>query len=216
MKPNEKSDLIQLYEDRFAVMGYDMRTIGWKGREDQQLRFDILCDVADLSGKSVCDIGCGFGDLYDYLGRRFAGVRYTGIDLVPSLIEKARELHPAADFRAFDILENSLGERFDYFLLSGALNYRVEDNMTLTRDMLAAMFELADEGVAVNFLTSYVNYEHPRNFHHQPEAVLSLARSMTRWVTIRHDYPLWEFTLFMYKNPRGSLPLLPAVSPSNP
>jgi SAM-dependent methyltransferase len=214
MTPDEKHALIQLYEDRFAVMGYDMRTIGWKGREDQQLRFDILCDVGDLSGKRVCDIGCGFGDLYDYLSRRFAGVRYTGIDLVPSLIEKARELHPSADFRAFDILEHALGERFDYFLLSGALNYRVEDNMTLTRDMLAAMFELADEGVAVNFLTSYVNYEHPRNFHHSPEAVFSLARSMTRWVTIRHDYPLWEFTLFMYKNPRGSL--LPAASPSHP
>jgi trans-aconitate methyltransferase len=211
MKRDEKNALIQLYEDRFAAMGYDMRTIGWKGREDQQLRFEILCDVGDLSGKSVCDVGCGFGDLHDYLGRRFAGVRYTGIDLVPSLVEKARELRPGVDFRVRDILEDGLDERFDYFLLSGALNYRVAENMTLTRDMLAAMFELADEGVAANFLTSYVNYEHPRNFHHTPEAVFAVARSMTRWVTIRHDYALWEFTLFMYKNPRGSV--VPAASP---
>jgi SAM-dependent methyltransferase len=204
MKPDEKHALIQLYEDRYAAMGYDMRTIGWKGHEDQQLRFDILCDVGDLSSKRVCDVGCGFGDLYDYLGRRFDGVRYTGIDLVPSLVEKARELRPGIDFRTCDILQDGLADRFDYFLLSGALNYKVEANMTLTRDMLAAMFERADEGIAVNFLTSYVNYEHPRNFHHNPEAVFTLARSMTRWVTIRHDYPLWEFTLFMYKNPRGS------------
>jgi len=204
MRPEEKQALIQLYEDRFAVMGYDMRTIGWKGREDQQLRFDILGDVGDLSGKSICDVGCGFGDLYDYLGRRFHGVRYTGIDLVPSLVEKARERHADVDFRTCDILAGGLAERFDYFVLSGALNYKVENNMSLTRDMLAAMFELADKGVAVNFLSSYVNYEHPRNFHHSPEAVFGLARSMTRWVTIRHDYPLWEFTLFMYKNQRGS------------
>ena len=206
MRPEEKQALIQLYEDRFAVMGYDMRTIGWKGREDQQLRFDILGDVDDMSGKSVCDVGCGFGDLYDYLGRRFEGVRYTGIDLVPSLVEKARELHPGVDFRTCDIVAGGLAERFDYFLLSGALNYRVEDNMSLTRDMLAAMFDLADEGVAVNFLSSYVNYEHPRNFHHSPEAIFGLARSMTKWVAIRHDYPLWEFTLFMYKNQRRSNP----------
>jgi len=123
---------------------------------------------------------------------------------VPSLVEKARELHPGVDFRTCDIVAGGLAERFDYFVLSGALNYKVEDNMSLTRDMLSAMFELADEGVAVNFLSSYVNYEHPRNFHHSPEAVFGVARSMTKWVTIRHDYPLWEFTLFMYKNQRGS------------
>jgi SAM-dependent methyltransferase len=212
MRRDEKNALIQLYEDRFAAMGYDMRTIGWNGRADQGLRFEVLCDVADLSGRSVCDVGCGFGDLYDYLASRFRGVTYTGIDLAPSLVGKARELHTGADFRVHDILEQRLTERFDYFLLSGALNYRFAENMKLTRDMLALMFELADEGVAANFLTSYVNYEHPRNFHHNPEAVFALARSMTRWVTIRHDYPLWEFTLFMYKHPRGAA--LPPASPS--
>src|SRR5215208_3309536 len=110
MKPEEKHALIQLYEDRFAVMGYDMRTIGWKGREDQLLRFEILCDVGDLSGKRVCDVGCGFGDLHDFLARRFSSTHYTGIDLVPSLVEKARELHPAVDFRTCDILEGGLSE----------------------------------------------------------------------------------------------------------
>jgi SAM-dependent methyltransferase len=214
MKQDEKNALIQLYEDRFAVMGYDLRTIGWKGREDQALRFEVLCDIADLTGKRVCDIGCGFGDMYDYLSSRFGRVAYTGIDLAPSLVEKARELHPGVDFRVRDILEDRLTDRFDYFLLSGALNYRFADNMKLTRDMLALMFELADEGVAVNFLTSYVNYEHPRNFHHNPEAVFALARSMTRWVTTRHDYGLWEFTLFMYKHPRGAS--VPTSRPSTP
>jgi SAM-dependent methyltransferase len=204
MKRGERDALIQLYEDRFAVMGYDMRTLGWKGREDQALRFEILCDVGDLTGKRLCDVGCGFGDMHKYLVSRFGRVAYTGIDLAPSLVEKARELHPGVDFRVQDILDDRLTERFDYFLLSGALNYRFADNMTVTRDMLALMFELADEGVAVNFLTSYVNYEHPRNFHHSPETVFTLARSMTPWVTIRHDYPLWEFTLFMYRNPRSS------------
>jgi SAM-dependent methyltransferase len=212
MNRDEKAALIQLYEERFAAMGYDMRTLGWKGREDQTLRFEVLCDVADLAGRRVCDVGCGFGDLYEYLGSRFGRVTYTGIDLAPSLVEKARERHPGIDFRVQDILADRLTERFDYLLLSGALNYRLADNMKLTRDMLGHMFELADEGVAVNFLTSYVNYEHPRNFHHSPEAVFTLARSLTRWVTIRHDYALWEFTLYMYRNPRGSF--APSVSPS--
>ena len=169
-------------------------------------------ELLQVCGDSFAGQGVGFGGWFSpvalHVDRASVdspdGVRYTGIDLVPSLVDKARELPAGVDFRTCDILAGGLAERFDYFVLSGALNYKVEDNMSLTRDMLGAMFELAGEGVAVNFLTSYVNYEHPRNFHHSPEAVFGLARSMTRWVTIRHDYPLWEFTLFMYKNQRGS------------
>jgi SAM-dependent methyltransferase len=212
MKPAEKNALIRLYEDRFARMGYDMRTIGWAGRADQALRFEVLCDVADLTGKRVCDVGCGFGDMYGYLASRFGRVTYTGFDLAPSLIEKAHELYPGVDFRVRDILDERLTERFDYFLLSGALNHPVADNMKLTRDMLALMFAQADEGVAVNFLSSRDGEPSP-SFCHEPTDVLSVARSLTRWVTIRHDYALSEFTLFLYKNPRGAI--VPPASPGN-
>src|SRR5262245_65308735 len=67
MMPEDRTALVRLYEDRFREMGEDIRTLGWKNREEQNLRFKILCDVGDLSGASVCDVGCGFGDLLDYL-----------------------------------------------------------------------------------------------------------------------------------------------------
>jgi SAM-dependent methyltransferase len=203
IQPEEKRSLVSLYEDRYAEMGEDVRTLGWKSREDQRLRFQVLCDIGDLSGRRVCDVGCGFGDLHDYLRTRFGEVRYSGLDLSPSLVARARERHPGVAFRVQDILEEP-PERADYFLLSGALNYRFSDNMQLTRDMLAVMFERADEGVAVNFLTSYVNFQQPHNFHHSPEAVFALARTLTRWVSLRHDYPLWEFTVYLYRGPRAA------------
>jgi hypothetical protein len=65
--------------------------------------------------------------------------------------------------------------------------------------MLGKMFALASKGVAVNFLSSYVNYEHERNFHYSPEEIFRMARRFTKWVKLRHDYPLWEFTLYMYR-----------------
>jgi SAM-dependent methyltransferase len=204
---DEKQALVRLYEDRYAEMGEDIRTLGWKSHADQRLRFQVLCDIGDLSGRRVCDVGCGFGDLYDYLCTRFGSVRYTGVDLSPSLVQRAQARHPGIAFRVQDILEQP-PEPADYFLLSGALNYRFADNMKLTREMLALMLERAEEGVAVNFLSSYVNYQQPHNYHHSPEAVFALARSLTPWVSLRHDYPLWEFTLHMYRGPRaaGTLP----------
>lgn len=203
MNDDDREAIIRLYEGRFAEMGRDVRSLGWKSVEDQLLRFQVLADIDDLNGRSVCDVGCGFGDLLPYLRRRFGAVHYEGVDITPSFVEKASELHPGVTFHCLDITKDALERRFDYFLLSGALNFRVPDNEAWTRAMLRTMWDLSDRGVAVNFLTSYVNFERPQNYHHQPGEVLAWARELTRWATIRHDYPLWEFTLFMYREPRG-------------
>ena len=203
MNPADKKALISLYENRYAQMGYDVRTIGWRDRHDQELRFKVLCDIGDLSGSSICDVGCGFGDLLGYLGDHFGAFKYTGVDLSPSLVEKARQLHPSNDFQCVDIVEEGLAGRFDYFLLSGALNFRMEDNWRLTTDLLTLMFRLANKGVAANFISTYVNYQKPHNYHHSPEQVFSFARGLTKWVVLRHDYPLWEFTIYLYKEPQS-------------
>jgi SAM-dependent methyltransferase len=206
VREDEKAGLIKLYEDRYAQMGYDVRTVGWGSRDDQRLRFKVLCDIADLAGTSICDVGCGFGDLADYLAERFGGVSYTGVDLSPSLVAKARERHPALEFHCLDLLQEPFERTFDYVLLSGALNYRVEDNLGLTTAMLERMYGLARRGVGANFLTSYVNFERPYNFHHAPGDVIGAARRLTRWVALRHDYPLWEFTVHLYRESPESHP----------
>jgi trans-aconitate methyltransferase len=203
MTPLDREALIKLYEDRYAQIGHDVRTLGWHGKEDQELRFKMLCDIADLSGASICDVGCGFGDLIEYLRNRFGDFKYTGVDISPSLAQKARELHPEYEFRCIDLLKHKFVDHFDYFILSGALNFRMADNWKLTTDLLRLMFNLANKGVAVNFLSTYVNYQQEHNYHHSPEEVFSFARSLTKWVTLRHDYPLWEFTLYLYKETQG-------------
>jgi trans-aconitate methyltransferase len=170
---------------------------------DQQLRFRVLCDVADLRGASICDVGCGLGDLVDYLQARFGEVSYTGIDISPSLVRKAAELHPDREFVCMNMAEAPLPTA-DYFLLSGALNFRVHDNEALTQAMLRKMFAAARRGVAANFLSTYVNFQRPHNYHHSPEAVFSFARTLTRWVTLRHDYPLWEFSIYLYKESQAA------------
>jgi trans-aconitate methyltransferase len=200
MREEDKEALVKLYEDRYRELGHDVRTLGWHGREDQELRFSVLCDIGDLSGASICDIGCGFGDLLPYLRTRFTDFTYTGVDISPSLVAKARELHPEHRFHCVDILGDDFSEQFDYFLLSGALNFRVTDNMKLSAGMIERMFSLAQRGVAVNFLTSYVNFQREHNFHHSPEEMFGFARTLTRWAALRHDYPLWEFTLYLYRD----------------
>jgi len=208
MRPDDKTRLIDLYEGRWKVHGPGVKTLGWTGPEDQHLRFDVLATIGDLRGKKICDVGCGFGDLLPFLENRFTRIEYTGIDLVASLVEEARRRHAGKRFLCLDILEDPFDERFDYFLLSGALSFRITDNMAHTQAMMRRMFDLCDEGVGVNFLSSYVNFEREHNYHHRPEELFSFSKTLTNWVSLRHDYPLWEFTIFLYKRPQKPISLV--------
>ena len=201
MKSNEKEALIQLYESRYVDLGYDVKALGWGSLESQLLRFKVLGEIANLSGTSVCDIGCGFGDFYPYLIQTFGEVNYTGVDIGGKLIEEAYCQHPDAKFTVCDILQTPLNQTFDYTFCSGALNYKIADNLSYIEKMLEKMFSFSVRGVAVNFLSSYVDFENKKNFHLPPEIAFKIGRKLSRYVTIRHDYPLYEYTLYIYHEP---------------
>jgi ubiquinone/menaquinone biosynthesis C-methylase UbiE len=203
MNSTERAALSHLYESRFAALGRDVRALGWKNSADQRLRFGVLCDIGDLRGASICDVGCGFGDLIPYLNGRFGNFSYTGVDITPSFIVEASRLYPEHCFVCSDIQDFAPDNEFDYFLLSGALNWRVQNNWSMTTAVIRLLFERCRKGVALNVLTSYVNFEHPANYHHSPERLFTFARQLTPWVTLRHDYRLWEFTIYLLREPTG-------------
>lgn len=205
LTPEDKQALQALYGDRYKAKGRSHETVGWGSKKDQLLRFEVLMRGLELKGKSVLDVGCGLGDLVPFLDERTGGdYEYLGVDLSEPLIEDAKLSFGGKrrEFRVCDIAEANL-PRHDIVLLSGALNFRVADNEGYSRDMLSRMFELSRECAASNFLTSYVDrQDQVKNYHYSPEAMFGYAKSLTRWVALHHDYPLWEFTLQLSRNPK--------------
>jgi len=203
----ERDKLFRHYETRFQEHGYSYKTLGWGSVETQRLRFQVLADIADLSGRSVCDVGCGFGDLNSYLTSRFGDTKYHGVDLSQVLLDEAAMRHPEATFERRDVLANPLQpESFDYVMASGLLNFKQESHFDYLRKMVEVLYAACSRGLAVNFLSSYVDYELEKDFHFAPEEAFTMARKLTRWVTLRHNYPLYEFTLYLYRNPVPSKP----------
>ncbi len=198
----ERLKVTGLYERRYQQYGYSHKTVGWGSEKDQILRFDMLCRGLDLRGKSILDVGCGLGDLVPYLEAHTKGdFSYTGVDIAPSFIESAQEKFNESNVQFICNEMTSLPEdkQYDVTLLSGALSYRIDDNIAYTEYVLAKLLRITRETVAVNFLSSYVDYEAEKNFHYSPEDMFSYAKKLTPWVSIYHDYPLWEFTLQLHQ-----------------
>jgi hypothetical protein len=139
-------------------------------------------------------------------------VKYTGYDISLKLIGIAKERHPEATFEVKDILEGSSNKKFDYVVSSGVLNTRLSDNEEVLKRMIIECFELCNIGVAVNMMSNYVDYlavnmmsnyvdyQGESLFYYSPEKVFTFCKTLTRRVTLRHDYMPYDFTVYFYKD----------------
>jgi SAM-dependent methyltransferase len=194
--------VLDFYAQRWEQYGYDTRSLGIGSRESQEIRFATLTQIADLQGASILDVGCGFGDLHDFLERKGISVRYAGLDIQPAFIEEARKRHPNDAFTCAGIEEFPSGARFDFVFVSGSFNVKFRDDQEAwVFRMLRKMFSMAERGVGINLLSTYYDPGHYRDdmFYCSPERAFTEAQAITRRVTLRHDYLPHDFTLYLYR-----------------
>ncbi len=151
MKINEQHRLIQDYNQRFGRYGYHPKTLGW-GKERHRLRYHILLNHWKLSGQSLLDFGCGFGDMFGYCKSKNLDVKYSGIDINPTLIGEGKLHYPEANLTVADPLSSDIGTTFDIILASGLFNTKFEDNMCFARECFDFFAKTSTQGFAANFL----------------------------------------------------------------
>lgn len=190
----------QRYTERYETFGYSPRTLGWGKQGRQALRFSVLTGIGDLQGKSVLDVGCGFGDLYSFLTARGWTGHYVGIDLVSVLVEEGKKRFPDAELLVGDFEEQIFDEPFDYVIASGIFNFRLtqEDNWAYIMRTLEKMLAIASLGVGVDFMTSWVDFQDPIAFHTDPCILVQNIRNLTRRFALRQDYMPYEYALYLY------------------
>ncbi|HUQ86865.1 MAG TPA: methyltransferase domain-containing protein [Vicinamibacterales bacterium] len=205
MDARDRDRIVGRYNERLAQFGHDPRTLASGPSERHDLRFSILKQAGIESGMSVLDVGCGFGDFYGWLRQQGIDARYTGADINPALVEIAKANHPDAAFVVADLQVEDLRTRFDFVVSSSAFNLKLDatDNYAFAADMLARAYAIADRGVAFDFLSSYVDFTGDGAFHYQPERIFEIAKRLTKRVTLRHDYPLFEFCVYLYPDFEG-------------
>ncbi len=196
-------DLAQHYRALFRLHGDTPQSAQWSDRATQYRRFEILAEIGDISGKKILDFGCGTGEFASFLAARKVEVQYTGVDIVPEMLEFAQQKYPHFRFGNFEEFKT---ENFDYIFISGVFNNAIADNRGFYRQQLSECFTLAQEGMAFNMLSTHVDFLSEGLFYEDPAVVLDFAkRKLSPFVTLRHDYRVkpgvipFEFTVYVYR-----------------
>jgi len=204
------SNLIELskiyYEEKFETYGDSPQGVNWRDAKTQELRFKELLGLGRLEGNTIHEVGCGLAHLYDYINKIGINTNYIGTDISNTMIAGARQrLGVGVSLYSTNILDLNREEVIaDYVVSSGLFSVKGEARdvewWSFVSAMIKRMFELCNKGIGFNLMTSYVDYKEPHLFYKSPAEVFDFCmEELGKRVVLKHDYPLWEYTVYVYK-----------------
>ena len=206
-KPYQQQVVVDFFRLHVELFENDWRALGWQSRDTQFRRFAVLAQVGPLEHTRVLDVGCGLGDLYTYLQAQRLPIDYTGYDLLPEMVTRARRRHPRVRFEVRDVLQGLGEERFDYILSSGAFNVNFGDNLRAVQHVLRQLVAHCNRAVAINFIKWSTGASNDPIFHYyDARAMLAFGQTLCPRVQLREDYLPNDFTLYLYPDATSASP----------
>jgi SAM-dependent methyltransferase len=198
-------------ERNLEVHGEGWGAVGYKSALEARQRYTTMLGVVREPDEpvSVLDVGCGLAHLLDFVEsiEPRPDIRYTGIDISEEFIDRATRRRPDADLRLVDILavDAELGS-FDYVILNHLFNWRGELAfdvwMKYWEQMLAAAWARCTRGIAFNAMSKIVDWERDDLFHLPLDTMAAfVSRELSRSFVVHHDYPAYEYTVYVYREP---------------
>ena len=194
----------EYYDAKLREHGATPAGADWNSQASQELRFQQLEYLwHGQPDASLLDYGCGYGALGNYIRTRGHRGAYIGFDVSPSMVDAARtHLVSLAECSATTRLDEV--PPVDFAIASGVLNVKQGAS---DEAWLAYVYEVIEElaargtrGFAFNALTRYSDVEKRRAdlYYADPlELFERCKRQYSRFVTLLHDYPLYEFTMIV-------------------
>lgn len=203
----DRESYLKRYDQRLEIYGYDPRALGWGGgKERQRLRFRKLFEISrfiDEKITSVLDVGCGFGDFYEFMALDYNEVSYHGLDINENLLNIASEKYPREGRFTLGTLSECKSKisRPDVVIESGMFNAKLEHESQIeyVKNSVREMYEFCKFGVAADFMTDRVDWVADGAFHLKPDLALEIGFGITKKVILRHDYLPYEYCIYLLK-----------------
>jgi len=196
-----KEYVISFFDKSLRLHGDRPEAVRWSV-QGQMMHYRSLLDIGAIDRTRILDFGCGKGDFLQYLRDRGITVDYTGCDINANLISLAQKKFPESRFRVWDIDSATLEEDFDYIFLCGVFNLRVSGLAETIRQTLQKLFRHCRKGLAFNALSDLNPKQEFELYYASPADLFSFAvKNLSPYVSLRHDRMLYDFTLFVYRDP---------------
>jgi SAM-dependent methyltransferase len=196
----------EIYRDSYSKFGDTPKGVYINDVQTQYLRFDKIVHGFNISKPfTLLDVGCGTCTLHKYLLERKIKHTYQGVELVEEMTEYSKKKYPSIKIFLGDILTNQKIKKCDWVIASSTFYLKGEtskkDWEKYVYKMINRMFELSTNGISFNLLTAYNTFEATELSYFNPQKVLDFCiKNLSRYVTIDHAYPLYEFTVTVYKS----------------
>jgi SAM-dependent methyltransferase len=212
MSADQFPPLVEACEALFAEHGDNYLGQGWtKSQANTDRRYSVMLDVMSSRRGPVTllDFGCGTANLRRHmLDNAVDDVTYAGLDVSARFIEVARSKFPESSFYCADVLAAPVDmPMFDYVVMNGLFTYRgplsFDDAVANWRKLIEVAMAHARVGVAFNCTSPHVDWRRDDLFH-VPLQLLAdvVAASPCPHFRLRHDYGLFETTVYAYRSPK--------------
>ena len=202
----------KFYLKKFQYYGDSPKSLSWNDKNSQYLRFRKIAELFKYEGSnqfSVHEIGCGLGHFKEFLDECQESISYSGSDIVLEFIEMDKKKFPESLFFVENIsndieLINPSIKGQDYYCLNGTFhtkeNNSVKEWESFVFKSTKNMFNMAKKGICINFLTSYSDFYNNNLYYGDPTQIFNWCiTNCSRFVSICHDIPLYEFFVYIYK-----------------
>jgi cyclopropane fatty-acyl-phospholipid synthase-like methyltransferase len=129
-----------------------------------------------LTPCSVLELGCGNGDLYEYLRFDTADV-YKGVDFSPSMIDSFKKAHPGVDLECRDASSYSDDTKYDLIFSNGVIQYF--DDQMLNHHFVNAKSMMTDNSL---FICASLLWKTQRFKYVSGELIKGRKRSIVRGI----------------------------------
>lgn len=201
---SHKGKIKEYYEDNYKVGYPDYYIQGWENKTAQEMRFKELIGESNLNNKRILDVGCGTGNLLEYINPIYTGFDYTGVDILPHMIDIAVEKKLNGKFLCIDLFKNNPfdSNSFDAIFSSGIFNLNLGNNKEFLMDALEVFQKLSCETIAFNLLWDKSPDREDKYYYFAPEEVgqwLSEEHGERWHVNILKGYLKNDFTVSLKK-----------------
>ncbi len=198
----------EYYRNLFRNHKGSSMAVSTESMEHKKLRYSKISKIfEDDNNFSLHDVGMGLADFKKFLLSQYPSknIIYSGSDILPEYCEQAKITFPKDNFFLRDISEITSSDIYDYVILSGVFhqkrNISIPTWENFLEKMISSAFSMCNKGIAFNVISPFVDFYQPEVYYcNLPKLLFFIDGSLSRFFSIHHDYALFEFTVFVYKN----------------